>query len=93
MFDTLATLEFWITSISLFTAIWLKVRLTQTQSYRLGATQGFALGISYTLKAVSDKKLVKELGVNGVPLTEDELIQEVTPQIMSELAKELKPKV
>lgn len=92
MFDTFLTWQFWAVFIPLMSAIWIKVRLTRYHYYGLGATHGFALGISRTVQTLITTDMISTDKENGRTLTQDEVIKLISPIITDELIKEVNRK-
>lgn len=92
MIDTLFTWQFWAVFIPLMLVIWVKMRITQYHYYGLGATHGFALGISRTVQTLITTNMISTDKDTGRTLTQDEVIKLISPIITDELIKEVNRK-
>lgn len=92
MLDTLLTWQFWVVFIPLILTIVINNRLTKYKYYKLGATQGFALGISRTVKTLINIDMISADTSKGRVLSQDEVVKLISPIITDELIKEVNRK-
>lgn len=88
MIDTLLTWQFWTVFLLLMWVIWIKVRITRQEYYLLGTRQGFALGISRTVKTLVDEHMISKDAFEASDLDVDKLVDKIAPIIAANLVKE-----
>ena len=88
-FDTMMRPETWIVITSLVALLWLNQRTVKYEAYRLGATQGFMLGIDRTIKVMREQKMISD-DDQGLQLDKEELIIKLTPMITADVIAEMK---
>lgn len=88
MIDTLLTWQFWAVFLPLITAIWVKVRMTKKQYYRLGTKEGFALGVSHTVQTLLDEHMISYNASETANVDVDKLLDRIVPIIAANLIKE-----
>ena len=89
MIDVLTRPEFWLLSVSLIAVIWIKQRMIHKDAYRIGATQGFVLGVDRTIKVLDDLHMINKLDHDGNQMSRDDIIIKMTPLITASVIQEM----
>ena len=89
MFEAMMRPESWIIIFLLLLLIWVNQRAVKADAYRLGATQGFMLGIDRTIKVMREQQMVTDDELGVVP-TREELIKKLAPLVTIDVIAEMK---
>lgn len=89
MIEAMMRPESWIIVILLLLLIWVNQRAVKADAYRLGATQGFMLGIDRTIKVMREQQMVSDNDLGTTP-TREELIKKLAPLVTIDVIADMR---